>query len=190
MERRHFVAALAAGLAIPAVARAQSPASSDAKPMLSDLETSYIKQTMTAGSASLATSRIALKRAQDTDVMEFAKFEADEQNTIASILKSMTQPATLSGEVTPPSDAEVEASLDAKGKDALMKVRDAKNDAFDRDYVRSQIAGHRELLEIQDNYLKSGRNPQALAVAKLGKGQIKEHLALLSDIENGMGKKG
>jgi putative membrane protein len=46
-------------------------------------------------------------------------------------------------------------------------------------YVSAQIDGHQELLKIQETYLKSGSMREEVSVAKLARGQIKEHLALL-----------
>jgi putative membrane protein len=54
---------------------------------------------------------------------------------------------------------------------------------FDRDYVDAEIQGHNKLLQIQNTYLASGKNETQIDVAKLAKGMITEHLALLSDIQ-------
>ena len=61
--------------------------------------------------------------------------------------------------------------------------------AFDKDYVALQIQGHQELLKIQESYLQqSAGNREMTNVAKLARGQIKEHLALLQDIQKELGK--
>jgi putative membrane protein len=74
--------------------------------------------------------------------------------------------------------------MDQKAQEMVRKLQQAKAGAeFDRDYVQGQIMGHRELLDIQEDYLKSGKNREHVNVAKLARGQIKEHLALLQDIE-------
>jgi predicted outer membrane protein len=54
---------------------------------------------------------------------------------------------------------------------------------FDRDYVDAEIQGHTKLLQIQNTYLASGKNETQIDVAKLAKGMINEHLALLSDMQ-------
>jgi putative membrane protein len=159
-------------------------------PALGDAKMQHMKRTETVGSLSLATSRIALKKAEDEDVKEFAQFEVAEQETIADILKSM-QTGNVSGTVKPPSESEVEANLDDKGKEMIVKMQQAKAGvAFDREYVNAQVDGHKQLLQIQEDYLKAGKNPEAVAVAKLASGMIKEHLTLLGDIHDNMGRKG
>ncbi|WP_187144435.1 hypothetical protein [Microvirga massiliensis] len=51
-----------------------------------------------------------------------------------------------------------------------------------------QIEGHRELLQIQERYLASNpQNREHMNVAKLARGMIKEHIALLDDIQKKMG---
>ena len=190
MQRRHVIGGLAFALTYPAVASAQSmsttPAASGAMPM-GDAENEHMKRTMMVGSLSLATSRVAEKKAQDDDVKEFTKFEVAEQETIADILMSMKDPSKVSGTVKAPSEAEVEGNLDAKGKEMVEKLKQAKaGPAFDKEYVKAQIDGHKQLLDIQDSYLKAGKNPAAIAVAKLARGMIKEHLTLLDDLEKNM----
>ena len=195
MERRHVVASLAAALTFPAFARAQQSQQSTANPpgggpAMGDAEMQHMRRTQTVGSLSLATSRIARKKAEDSDVKEFAEFEVAEQETIADILKSM-QTGDVSGMVKPPAESEVDANLDDKGKMMVEKMGEAKaGAAFDREYVTAQIDGHKQLLQIQEDYLKAGRNPEAVAVAKLARGMIKEHLTLLGDIHDNIGKKG
>jgi putative membrane protein len=48
--------------------------------------------------------------------------------------------------------------------------------------VQGQIEGHQQLLEIQETYLKTGKDRENLNVTKLMRGQIKEHLTLLQDM--------
>jgi putative membrane protein len=52
---------------------------------------------------------------------------------------------------------------------------------FERAYARAQKQGHEQLLKIQEDYLRSGDVQDAANVAKLARGQIKQHLTLLDD---------
>ncbi|KMO29498.1 DUF4142 domain-containing protein [Methylobacterium aquaticum] len=194
MNRRIALTALASAIAIPSfinAAFAQNPTSSASSASgntgakMGEAEAKHAADTLAAGSMSLAASRVALKKAKDDDVKQFAQFEVAEQETIADILKGMRdQTVAASGQVKPPSDAEVTSQLDAKGKAMLEKLESAKaGSAFDREYIKGQIEGHQELLKIQETYLATGKDRENLSVAKLARGQIKEHLALLADIE-------
>jgi len=92
--------------------------------------------------------------------------------------------AAPSGETPSPSDADLMQNLDDAGKASVEKLRALKaGPEFDRDYIRYEVEGHRKLLEIQEVYLKSPDNLDQTNVAKLAQGMIKEHLALLADID-------
>jgi putative membrane protein len=62
----------------------------------------------------------------------------------------------------------------------LQKLQRTKASAFDRGYVSAQIDGHQQLLELHESYIASGKNLINRSLAKLARGQVKEHLALLS----------
>ncbi|MFE1600996.1 DUF4142 domain-containing protein [Methylobacterium sp. ID0610] len=194
MNRRLALTALASAIAVPSMigmAFAQnapssaSQATGNAGARIGEAEAKYVSDTLAAGSLALATSRVALTKAKDDDVKQFARFEIAEQETIADVLKAMRDQATpATGQVRPPAEPEVTGQIDQKGKAMLEKLEQAKaGSAFDRDYVRGQIEGHQALLKIQEAYLSGGKDRETLSVAKLARGQIKEHLTLLADIE-------
>lgn len=191
LERRVLLTAMAASIALPAFA--QSNAAKDAAPankasMPSDTmgaaEQKHLMDTMAAGAMSLAASRVAVKKASDEDVMEFAKFEVAEQETVADVLMSMKDPSKASGKINPPSDSEVSQHVDKQDMAMIEKMGQMDGKEFDRAYVKAQTDGHQKLLQIQETYLASGKVPAHLAVAKLARGQIKEHLKLLADLRN------
>ena len=77
---------------------------------------------------------------------------------------------------------------DAKAADAIAKLKGMQaGAAFDRMYVMAQIEGHQMLLAIQDEYLKSGKDREHVAVTKLVRGMVMEHLVLLSDLKAAVG---
>lgn len=194
MHRRLALTAIASAVAIPSLVTAAfaqqqggptAAATGNTGARMGDAEARHAADTLAAGSASLAASRIALKKASDDDVKEFAGFEVAEQETIADVLKAMRDPSqAASGQVKPPAEPEVTGQLDPKGRAMLDKLEQAKSGkAFDLEYIRGQIEGHQALLKIQEAYLATGKDRENLAVAKLARGQIREHLVLLADIE-------
>jgi putative membrane protein len=99
------------------------------------------------------------------------------------VLRSMLEPtgtATAQANAQPP--------LDHKHAQMVQKLQQAKaGDAFDKEYVKGQIEGHQELLQIQERFLQGRpQNREAMNAAKLARGHIKEHLALLKDIQEGL----
>ena len=208
MDRRHVVAGLAAlpfaSAALAQTAQPQSPAAQTGGAAggvygtagvtnatqaggqaLGQAEQQWLQQTMMVGTVALQTSEIALQKAQDEDVKQFAQFEADEQRTIAEVLRSMMEPA---GTASPQGGAQAQPQLDQKHAEMVQKLQQAKaGDAFDKEYIQGQLQGHQELLQIQERFLQGRpQNREAMNAAKLARGHIKEHLALLKDIQEGL----
>src|SRR3954447_20960729 len=90
MQRRMLLLAGAATLAtvtpILAQSRGPSPGAADQP---GPAETKHMQETMRVGALALATSRIAVQKAQNPAVKQFAQFEVAEQETVAEVLKSM-----------------------------------------------------------------------------------------------------
>ena len=202
MERRVLLTGLAVLAATPALAQsapattgtpaanppmpAPAPAMKIGAPMsMSDAQKKHVMDTLAAGSLSLALSRIALTKVKHPMLKQFAGFEVAEQETIANILKQMQMPGGIpSSAVIPPTETEVASNLDATGKTVVEKMQAMKaGPAFDRDYIKAQVDGHKLLLDIQEAYLKAPDNADETHVAMLAKGMIREHLALLGDLE-------
>ncbi len=59
---------------------------------MGEAEARHAADTLAAGSASLAASRVALNKATDPHVKQFARMEVAEQETIADVLKAMRDP--------------------------------------------------------------------------------------------------
>jgi putative membrane protein len=192
MDRRVLLTGMGAMIGAPlfirtAFAQDMAPAGS-VQPMPGETldadQAKHMQQTMMCGSLSLLASRMAVKKAKNAKVLEFAKFEVAEQETVADILNGMMKsPSDASGKVVAPSDEEAMSHVDADGKDTLNKLKGLSGAQFDDAFVKAQVDTHKKLLSIQESYLDSGKNREELSVAKLAKGMIDEHLKLLNDIE-------
>jgi putative membrane protein len=55
---------------------------------------------------------------------------------------------------------------------------------FDKAYLEGQLQGHRNLLQVQERYIQSNsQNREHMNVAKLARGHILEHIAMLEDMQ-------
>jgi putative membrane protein len=185
MDRRSVIlAAAATAVAAPIFAQTKdSPPSTGTNPppapqpnsapapALSQAAKTHVEKTAQIGHASLEMANLALEKARGAKVKEFAKFEHDEQTTMAEVLKSMDP------SLTPPSPpAEVAQAID--------KLKQLKSgETFDREFVSAQIKGHQMLRRIQEDYLKAGENSEGINTTKLALGMINEHLMLLDDLQ-------
>jgi len=195
MDRRHLLAGMA-GLSFSSPGFAQTSQPQPSGPSgrapgagmasgaqaLGQAEQQWLQQTMMVGSVALQTSEIALQKAQDEDVKQFAKFEADEQKGLAEVLRSMLEPA---GTASPQGAAGAPPQPDQKHAAMIQKLQQAKaGDAFDKDYVKGQLDGHRELLQIQESFVQARpQSREAMNVAKLAAGRIREHIEMLEDLQ-------
>jgi predicted outer membrane protein len=154
----------------------------------------HMQQTMQLGMVALETSRIAQQKVQNADLKRFATFEVQEQTTLAEVLSSMMEPAATSatGSAAQPSAGSgVNApavQMDAQSREMIQKLQNTQpGEAFDRQYLQGQVEGHRGLLQVQTQYLQSNpRNREHVNVAKMARGMITEHIALLEDIQSKM----
>jgi putative membrane protein len=189
MDRRYVLAALAAVAAGPALAQTSSGTMQSGSSagmqgqagmmQMGQAEQQYMQRTMMVGSVALETSKIALDKARNDDVKQFAKFEAEEQQTVAEIIRSMGDPSsTASTQMQPQGDM---AAM-------VEKLRGMQAGAeFDRMYVTGQIQGHQELLKIQEEYIRGGQNMHVKHIAMLAAGRIREHIEELQELSKRKG---
>jgi putative membrane protein len=147
MDRRLVLTGLAAAAATPVLAQTTTqpaPTSSGTTQSgsmpsghmnmaMGEAEMKHMRDTMMAGMVALETSRIALEKARNDQVKQYAQFEKDEQEGIAEVLKSMMDPASTSSAMPMP--------MQLQGEDAAMvqKMRGMQAGAeFDRMYVRAR----------------------------------------------------
>ena len=157
----------------------------------SQADRQYMQQVLAVSTVSLQQANFALSKAQNPRVKQFAEFEIGEQNTIQDVLHSFADPAATASTTRGAQQAAATApELPPQDAAAMEKLSKAQGGpAFDRDFVAMQIEGHRKLLSLQEQYLKANSgNREAANIAKLARGQVQEHLALLQSIEQELGR--
>ncbi|MBV8574170.1 MAG: DUF4142 domain-containing protein [Acetobacteraceae bacterium] len=129
-------------------------------------------RTLQIGSLSLQTSQLALQRAKNARVREFAGFERDEQLTIAQVLTDMQAPQPM--------------TLDQTNAGILQTLSSISGSQFDEIYVADQIQAHTQLLQVQQAFLQSqsSMGTDNVHVAMLARTVIQMHLTMLSDLRS------
>jgi len=118
-------------------------------------------------------SEMAVDRATDPAVKEFANFELREAIGVLTVLESLNTPV-------PP--------LDAKAKATLAKIQSSQGAAFDKAYITAQLANHEFLRDLAATYLKNSAGHTSMAelhgrnLATLALGTFKEHVVHCKDI--------
>jgi putative membrane protein len=199
MDRRVLLGGLAAAVvAFPALAQTSGTPSTmqsggsagAAMNQMGQAEMQHMQQTMQLGMVALETSRVAMNKARNDDLKKFAGFEVQEQTTLSEILRSMMEPAATAatGSAGGQSNAAGTMPMDASARDMVQKLQNQQAGAeFDRIYLEGQLQGHRSLLQVQERYLQSNpQNREHVNVARMARGQIREHIALLEDMQKNM----
>jgi putative membrane protein len=204
MDRRALLGGLAALVVAPALAQTSgsSPGmpsgSSGSRPMnqaggqMSQADMQHMQQTLQLGMVALESSRIAMNKVRSEDLKRFANFEVQEQTTLSEVLHSMMEPAATAatgstGSQSTPSNTNTNMpmQMDASTRDMMQKMQNQQAGAeFDKMYLQAQLEGHRDLLQVQEQYLQSNpQNREHTNVAKMARGHIREHIAMLEEMQ-------
>jgi putative membrane protein len=148
----------------------------------------HMQQTMQLGMVALETSRIAQQKAQNADLKQFATFEVQEQTTLSEVLHSMMEPTATSATGAASGTSAPAMQMDAQSREMIQRLQNTQaGEAFDRQYLQGQMEGHSGLLQVQTQYLQSNpQNREHVNVAKMARGMITEHIALLEEIQTKM----
>ena len=122
----------------------------------------------------LATSQIALQRAENATVKTFAQLEAEEQQAFAQARQMAGLP------VPSPS------MMDAQKQQMVQQLQSLSGGQFDRMYIQGQTTGHQELLQLHQAMAQSGATREERMLGTVAVPAIKSHLAMLQGIQQQM----
>jgi putative membrane protein len=172
MDRRNALMTFSGLLASSAlIAVPQRPVLAQADTPARITMTQYKSQTLEAGNFSKQVSQLAVRNANNPRVRQFAEFEVVEQTTVAQVLTSSTNPDPI--------------ALDTQQAMVLGQLQAQSGKDFDAAYVQAQMAGHRQLLNIQQAFLNGALVDQAYEpVAVMARMVIQMHMTMLQDLQN------
>jgi putative membrane protein len=135
----------------------------------------YRSITLMLGSLALQSSQLASQRATLAKVKQFAGFETAEQVAMAQVLTDAPAPKV----------AELD-STHAAQLQTLTKLPTGRD--FDEQYVTLQLQGHRELLDVQNEFLQAqpSMSSDVVHIAMLARTTIQMHLVLLEELRQMM----
>jgi putative membrane protein len=163
LDRRHVLSLIALSAVTPTIALAQYRRRSEER--LEEIAERYIEDTLALGSIALAASRLAEERGHFRWVKRFARYEIGEQEGVTGILQSF-------GGRTP-------AEARAERREMARDLRELRGERFDEAYLDAQADGHQQLLRVQNDFIKTGRDEELQAIAKLIRSRVQEHIDLL-----------
>ena len=172
MERRHVLLSLT-GAAAPLLLHnagtfGQESLQNNANPL--DYP-SYAAQTLQIGRMAKETSLIALKNTNNAHVRRFAKLEIAEQTAVAQSLTSNFEPSPV--------------ALTDEQQQIVASLEGVSDIAFDEAYVRAQIQGHRQLFNIQQEFLAGNADPanDYVHIALIVRTVIQAHMLILGGLQ-------
>lgn len=123
----------------------------------------------------LATSQLAMQRAENPLVRTFAQMEAEEQMAFNEARRMAGLPL--------PSPS----MMDAGEQQLMQQLQSLRGGAeFDRAFVQGQIRGHNELLQTHSAIAQSGSRLEERMLATVAVPAIKSHLSMLQGIQQQM----
>jgi putative membrane protein len=170
IRRSALVLTGAAGLLALRPALAQQAAG-----LATGMSPDQVRQMALGGMAfALATSQIALQRAENATVKTFAQLEAEEQQAFAQARQMAGLP------VPSPS------MMDAQKQQMVQQLQSLSGGQFDRMYIQGQTTGHQELLQLHQAMAQSGATREERMLGTVAVPAIKSHLAMLQGIQQQM----
>jgi len=137
-------------------------------------DSDYVRQTAGTVMFEIQAGEIALKQSNSSAVKRFAQRMIDDHTASTKKLTKLLQMANAN--IAPPTE------LDEQHKAMLQRLRNSSG-SFDRTYIKMQVDGHRQALEIQKAYAQTGANPKLRQFADTATTMVKSHLAEAEKID-------
>jgi putative membrane protein len=169
---------------VPAAADRMAPASkapATVQPATADIaqakplnagDKRFIQVAGEAGSGEVEMARLAMDRAQSTDVKSFASRMASDHQKADDELDKLASSK----------DVMVNDKLSAKDQAELDRLRKLQGAGFDREYIRSQLAAHKAAVSLFDKQSKSGHDTELKQFAASTLPTLQEHLQLVEQL--------
>lgn len=128
----------------------------------------YVQKSAIGDEFEIESSKLALQKAQDPAIKSFAQEMVNEHTSSTNKLKEAAKAAKI--------NLAARQKLDRQHQETLTKLRSTSGAQFDRAYMRAQLLGHREALNLQKAYSQSGDNPALKAHAQEVEPIVQHHL--------------
>ncbi len=163
------------------MAGTQGTAGAARKSALSRADEAFVNQAAQNGHAEVEASKLAMEKASDPKVKEFAKHMIDDHTKANKELEAL---ASSKGVDLPDGP-----SLLQKGKSKLM-LSTADGENFDRRYAESMgVEAHEDNIELFEKAVKEAEDPDVKAYAQKTLPKLQEHLKMAKALVEGLPKK-
>lgn len=155
----------------PAALPSAAVAPAQAKP-LSSQDRKFVEAAGAAGAAEVEMARVAIERADSSDVKSFASRMASDHEQAGNDL----------GKIAARKGATVDEKMSAKDQAELDRLRELQGESFDREYVKSQLAAHRAAVALFEGQAKNGSDSELKQFAASTLPTLQDHLQLVQQL--------
>lgn len=112
----------------------------------------YVAQAANSDMYEIQAGELATKNGQSQQVKDFGKMMVEDHTKSSQDMKAMVAQANLGAQ--PP------ARLDAEHQGMIDRLKAARGEAFDREYMSQQMTAHRKALALHQGYAQNGENTE------------------------------
>ena len=131
----------------------------------------YVQKSALSDMFEVSAGNLAAERSIDPAIREFGRTMVAEHVRSSGDLKIAVQQANVK--------AMLPTALDREHHDLLQDLQRQSGDQFDQTFLRAQLKGHRDALDLQRAYSQSGDNEALRKIAAEKTPVVEEHLAKL-----------
>lgn len=129
-------------------------------------EHEFIQKAATGGKAEVELAKIAAEKAQHPEVRQFAEQMIQDHTRANENLKKVAQKE----------GAQVPQELDPEHKQTLERLQKLSGEEFDRAYMEQQVKEHEKTVQMFEQQVKGGKDPEVKAFARDALPTLKHHL--------------
>jgi putative membrane protein len=133
----------------------------------------FAKKVASSNTFEIQSSELANERAQSDQVRSFADQMIADHTKAGQDFETAVQAA----KVPPPPE-----EPNAKQKNTLAKLRNARGAAFDRAYINAQLTAHKEAVSLFRTYAKNGRSAPLKEFAQTTLPTLEHHLSMVQEL--------
>ncbi len=172
-----FAMAAASALVVAGPVAAQTQDNSpqmqkSAKGGESSRDAKHLKDLAIANMSEVEAGKLALEKAQDAKVKDFAQHMVDDHGKMLDEVKSLAQSKGV----------ELPSAPDAKHEKVMKKLQSASAANFDREYMRAMVKDHRDTLKLVQRTAKGAKDPDLKAAAQKAAPDIQDHLKMAQQL--------
>lgn len=148
-----------------------SKSGSGSSEALSSTDRTFVTKAAQIGLAEVQTGQLAKSKAATDQAKQYGEHMVTDHTKANDELKRIASEKQVSMPSAP----------DAKDQATLKRLEGMSGPAFDRAYLQSQIAGHKEAISAFEKEAKSGKDPELKSFASSTLPELQEHLRMATD---------